>query len=97
MKWLSAGISFIIVFVIVFILGGWFLMPHLPPIPDRPISVYELEYWTDNWAGALLGLILGGLSARLIIKKNIKTNKKNLQGEDRTVCLLLYDSGLNIM
>lgn len=29
-------------------------MPHLPPIPDRPISVYELDYWTDNWAGALI-------------------------------------------
>jgi len=52
MKWLSVAISFIIVFVIVFILGGWFLMPHLPPIPDRPISVYELDYPTVNWAGA---------------------------------------------
>ena len=77
MKWVSAGISFIIVFVIVFILGGWFLMPHLPPIPDRLISVYELDYWTDNWAGALLGLILAGLSARSIIKKNTNTNKKS--------------------
>ncbi len=66
MKWLSAGISFIIVFVIVFILGGWFLMPHLPPIPLRPISAYELDYWTDNGAGALLGLILAGLSYRSI-------------------------------
>ena len=54
MKWLSAGISFIIVFVIVFILGAWFLMPHLPPIPLRPISLYQLEYPTVNWAGALL-------------------------------------------
>ena len=52
-------------------------MPHLPPIPDRPISVYELEYWTDNWAAALLGLILAGLSARLVIKKNTNTNKKS--------------------
>jgi len=77
MKWVSAGISFIIVFVIVFILGGWFLMPHLPPIPDRPISVYELDYWTDNLPGALLGLILAGLSARSIIKKNTNTNKKS--------------------
>jgi hypothetical protein len=74
MKWLSAGISFIIVFVIVFILGGWFLMPHLPPIPESPISVYELDYPTVNLPGALLGLILAGLSARSIIKKNTKTN-----------------------
>jgi len=83
MKWLSAGISFIIVFVIVFILGGWFLMPHLPPIPDRPVSVYELDYWTDNWAGALLGLILAGLSARSIIKKNTNTNRKDMRSENQ--------------
>ena len=74
MKWVSAGISFIIVFVIVFILVGWFLMPHLLPIPLRPISVYQLDYWTDNWAGALLGLILAGLSARSIIKKTPTPN-----------------------
>ena len=74
MKWVSASISFVIVFVFAFILGGWFLMPYLPPIPDRPISVFELEYWTGNWAGALLGLILGGLSTRSILKK---TQRKN--------------------
>jgi len=87
MKWISAGISFIIVFVIVFILGIWFLMPHLTPIPERPISLYELDYPTDNWAGALLGLILAGLSARSIIKKNTNT-KKNLRSENREFCCL---------
>lgn len=61
--------SFIVVFVIGFVLGGWFLMPHLPPVPDHPVSAFEAEYWTANWAGALLGLILGGLSAWSVLRK----------------------------
>lgn len=70
---LSAAISFLVVFAIAFILGGWFLMPHLPPTPKHPVSAFELEYWTTNWAGAVLGLILGGLSARSAYKKRNKT------------------------
>ncbi len=61
--------SFIVVFVFGFVLGGWFLMPHLPPVPNHPVSVFEAEYWTTNWAGALLGLILGSLSAWSVIRK----------------------------
>lgn len=68
--------SFIVVFVFAFILGGWFLMPHLPPTPNHPVSAFELEYWTTNWAGALLGLILGGLSARSILKKERAQSKE---------------------
>ena len=69
MNWLSAIISFVVVFAFAFILGGWFLMPHLPPRPRRPVGVMEAEYWVTNWAGALLGLILGLLSARSALKK----------------------------
>lgn len=65
----KAIVSFIVVFIIGFILGGWFLMPHLPPVPDRPVSVFEAEYWTTNWGGALLGAILGGLSAWSVLRK----------------------------
>ena len=65
----KAIVSFIVVFVFAFFLGGWFLMPHLPPVPDHPVSVFEAEYWTTNWAGAVLGLILGGLSAWSVLKK----------------------------
>lgn len=70
MKWISAITSFIVVFVLSFVLGGWFLMPYLPPVPDRPMSALEIEYWATNWAGTLLGLILGCLSARSILKKS---------------------------
>ena len=72
MHYLRACISFVVVAAIGFVLGGWFLMPYLPPVPDRPISIFETEYWTTNWAGALLGLILGGLSAWSVLRQAAK-------------------------
>ncbi|MFC1462724.1 hypothetical protein ACFLQU_03875 [Verrucomicrobiota bacterium] len=44
MRILSAIVSFIVVFAGAFFLGGWFLMPYLPPVPDRPITVFEGGY-----------------------------------------------------
>jgi hypothetical protein len=72
MKYISAFISFAFVFAGVFFLAGLFLMPHLPPVPDHPIYVFEGEYWEDNWIGYLLGTVLGGFSARSILKKAAK-------------------------
>jgi hypothetical protein len=69
MKRVSAAVSFLFVFACVFVLGGLFLMPYLPPFPDRPVSAFEGQFWTTNWAGALLGIVLGALSARSILKK----------------------------
>ena len=66
----SAIVSFVAVFAIVFVLGGLFLMPHLPPTPRHLVTVFEVEYWTTNWAGAVLGILLGGLSARSILKRD---------------------------
>jgi membrane associated rhomboid family serine protease len=63
MKYFSAAVSFLVIFIFGFFLGGWFLMPYLPPVPTRPISPFESEYWSDNWAGLLTGLVLGSLSA----------------------------------
>lgn len=67
---IKAAISFVVVFAFSFVLGGWFLMPHLPPTPAQPVTVFELEYWTTNWPGAVLGLLLGSLSASSILRKN---------------------------
>jgi hypothetical protein len=69
MKYVSALISFAFVFAAVFLMAGLFLMPFLPPIPDRPISALEEEYWLQNWAGLVLGLLLGTMSARSVLKK----------------------------
>lgn len=65
----KAIVSFIVVFVLAFVLGGILLMPHLPPVPDHRVTVFEAEYWTTNWAGAVLGVVLGGLSARSVMRK----------------------------
>ena len=74
--WAKAVISFVVVFLFSFILGGWFLMPHLPPVPDHPVSALKLEYWTTNWAGALLGILLGTLSARSVVRKAKKDQQR---------------------
>jgi hypothetical protein len=69
MRCVTAVIAFLLMFAIGFVLGGWFLMPHLPPVPDHPVTVFEAEYWTTNWAGASLGLVFGVLSARSTLKR----------------------------
>ena len=77
MKFVSAIISFLFVFAGIFFLAGLFLMPHLPPIPDRPVSVFEGRYWIDNWIGIVLGIPIGILSARSVLKK--ANTKKKIQ------------------
>jgi drug/metabolite transporter (DMT)-like permease len=76
MKYFSASISFLFVFAGIFFIAGWFLMPHLPPVPDHPVSAFEAEYWKDNWIGYLLGAVFGLLSARSVLKK-AKREAKN--------------------
>lgn len=76
MKYFSATFSFIFVFLCAFILAGWFLMPHLPPVPDHVVTVFELDYLKDNWAGYILGVTLGGLSARSVLKKSARQNRE---------------------
>ncbi|HVZ93834.1 MAG TPA: hypothetical protein VG797_04935 [Phycisphaerales bacterium] len=75
MKWITAALAFIVVFACCFVLGGWFLMPLLPPVPTHPVSAMELEFWIDNWAGALLGLVLGALSARSTLRRHVRRAK----------------------
>jgi Na+/phosphate symporter len=69
MRYVSAAGSFVFVFAGVFFLAGWFLMPYLPPVPSEPVSAFQVEYWTDNWIGAILGVLLGAISARSVLKK----------------------------
>lgn len=70
--WVGAIGSFLFVFPFAFVLGGWFLMPYLPPVPDHPVTVFEIEYWSTNWAGAVLGIVLGGLSAWSVVRSERK-------------------------
>ena len=76
MKWVNASISFLFVFVFTFILAGLFLMPHLPPVPEGPVSAFEARFWVDNWVGVLLGILLGSISARSIARKERKKGEQ---------------------
>ena len=64
MRYVSAAMTFVLMFAVGFFFGGWILMPHLPPVPDHIVHVWELEYWTNNWAGVILGLAIGIPMAR---------------------------------
>ncbi len=67
-KRIATVVSFFVMFALVFFLAGWLLMPYLGPIPNRPVSAFEFEYWKTNWAGVFLGLVAGILSARAAMK-----------------------------
>jgi uncharacterized protein (DUF2062 family) len=75
-RFVLATMSFLLVFGSCFIVGGWFLMPYLPPTPDHPISAFEVQYWTTNWAGAVLGLILGAVVARSQLKNGQRIGRR---------------------
>ena len=75
-KLLSALISFAIVFACVFMLCGWFVMPHLPAVPEIPPSVYDPQFWLANWAGLAMGVGLGLISARQVMKKKKQVKYK---------------------
>lgn len=66
---LLAAVSFLLVFAIVFVLAGWFILPHVPPTPSHPVSVFEGAYWLANWPGYALGVLLGGASARAALRR----------------------------
>ena len=67
-KMVTAVVSFSLVFLSVFLLSGWFISPHLPAMPDVPATVRRPEFWTANWAGVALGLLLGLLSAKSVMR-----------------------------
>ncbi|MFO0833507.1 MAG: hypothetical protein U0638_00940 [Phycisphaerales bacterium] len=64
MRIVTTSLAFVLMFLLSFVLAGLFLMPHLPPTPKQAVTPFEGAFWTDNWAGAVAGLLLGGLSAR---------------------------------
>jgi hypothetical protein len=57
--------SGIVLFLGVFVLSGLFVSPYVPPYPKEPVSVLEIEYWTTNWVGLVLGVVCVVLSARM--------------------------------
>ena len=72
-KHIMMAMSFVLVFSIVFVLAGLFLMPYLPPHPSRPISAFEFEYWSTNWIGVLLGVTVALVSMRHGRKRTLRS------------------------
>ena len=72
---ISALVSFVVVFGVIFVLSGWFVTPHLPKLPDIPAKISQPEFWTSNWPGVSLGGLMGLVSARSIVSRK-KTKKK---------------------
>ena len=68
-------------FAMVFFLAGLFLMPYLPPVPARRITVFEGAYWTDNWIGLVLGLPAGIYSARKSFQSGGKSRRPKDAGD----------------
>ena len=59
---------FVVLFVIGFAVGGLYLMPHLP-VPRPGLATGSWGYWEQNYAGAVVGGILGLLAARTVLQR----------------------------
>lgn len=62
LKVLMAAISFGVVFISLFFICGWFIMPHVPPYPETEAHPFEVRYWIDNWVGLIVGASCGAIS-----------------------------------
>ncbi len=58
---------FVVLFLIGFGVGGLYLMPHLPPLTG--MTPGGSFYWERNWAGALLGGVIGLVAARTVLRR----------------------------
>jgi hypothetical protein len=60
-------------FVFAFVIGGVWLMPHLPPHYLKALPLSDPRFWVTNWAGALLGIFLCGMRLlRREIQKDLR-------------------------
>ncbi|HEX2973158.1 MAG TPA: hypothetical protein VHP11_12550 [Tepidisphaeraceae bacterium] len=71
---LSEILSAVVVFGCVFFLAGYLLMPHLPPTPSRPVTVFEREYWLTNWVGLVLGIVAVAVNVALL-KRSARSHR----------------------
>ncbi len=59
---------FAVLFGIGFVVGGLYLMPHLP-MPNPHVAPGSTAFWKQNWAGALLGGATGLWAARTVLRR----------------------------
>jgi hypothetical protein len=78
MKYFSAFFSFVFVFFAVFFIAALNLTRLHPPVSHGMDSVFALTFegpFWKLWMTKLLGVVLGGLSARSVLKRGAKKDK----------------------
>jgi hypothetical protein len=69
----GAFVAFVVVFACVFLLSKQYVTPHLPSSGDISAAVNDPAFWTANWAGLVLGSILGlSVASTMLRKRNRK-------------------------
>ena len=72
----GAFVSFVIVFACVFLLSKQYVTPHLPSSGDLSAAMNDPAFWTANWAGLVLGSILGLFVASTVLRNRNRKRKK---------------------
>jgi hypothetical protein len=67
LKYIVASLGAVFIFASVFLLWGIIVNPLLPPVFNAYVHVGE--FGTNNWLGAILGLIAASLSFRATLRK----------------------------
>jgi hypothetical protein len=65
----GAFVAFVVVFACVFVLSRQYVTPHLPSTGDISAAMNDPAFWTANWAGVVLGSILGLSVASTVLRK----------------------------
>ena len=65
----GAFVAFVVVFACVFMLSRQYVTPHLPSSGDISAAVNDPAFWTANWAGVVLGAILGVSVASTMLRR----------------------------
>ena len=68
----GALVAFAVVFACVFLLSRQYVTPHLPKSGDISAAMNDPAFWTANWAGVVLGGVLGLFVASTVMRKRKK-------------------------
>jgi heme/copper-type cytochrome/quinol oxidase subunit 2 len=72
----GAFVSFAVVFACVFLLSKQYVTPHLPSSGDISAAMNDPAFWTANWAGLVLGSVLGLFVASTVLRSRKRKGKK---------------------
>jgi cell division protein FtsX len=68
----GALVAFAVVFACVFLLSRQYVTPHLPKSGDISAAFNDPAFWTANWAGVVLGGVMGLFVAGTVMRKRKK-------------------------